>query len=92
MAEDLKIQFKEIREREKNTGLFILALFIGLLFGITGNIIYDLFVRSNFSFQIFFLTLSGVFIIFLYREMRVAEKRIKEMEQKIKELEKGGEK
>ncbi len=89
MVGDLRTEFKETRERERNTGLFILALFFGLLFGITGNIIYDLFVRGNFSFQIFFLTLAGAFIIFLYREVRVAEKRMKEMEQKIKELEGG---
>ncbi len=85
----LKSELKEIREKERNTGLFILALFFGLLFGITGNIIYDLFVRGNFSFQIFFLTLSGAFIIFLYKEMQIAEKRMKKMERKIKELEKG---
>ncbi len=90
MVEDLKTQFKEVKEKERNTGLFILALFFGLFFSITGNIIYDLFIKGHFYFQIYFLILSIGLIVFLIREIRVSEKRMKEMEQTIKELEKQG--
>lgn len=92
MTEDLRTQFKEIKERERNAGLFMLAILFSLIVGIGSNAIYDLIIRPSIIYQAFIALVTLGLIIAVIREIRYSDKRMTEMEQKIKELEKGGEK
>jgi uncharacterized membrane-anchored protein YitT (DUF2179 family) len=89
MTNDLKTQFKEIKERERSVGLFLLAILFGLIVGVGGNAFYDLFIKPNIFMQILAVFVTGIVVIFVIKEVRYAQKRMNEMEEKLKKLERG---
>jgi hypothetical protein len=91
MSEDLKTQFKETKEKERNVGFFLLAILFGLIVGVGGNAFYDLFIAPSVFAKIFAVLIIGIVVIFVIKEINYTKKRMDEMEKKIKNLE-GGEK
>lgn len=91
MTEDLKTQFKEIKERERNGGLFLVGVLFAFVAGIGGQAIYDLLVKPSFFAQTGVVIGTFVFLYLIIREMRYSKKRMDEIEEKLKKLEKGGE-
>ena len=91
MAEALKTQFKETIERERAVGLFLLAILFGLIVGVGGNAIYDLFIKPYRNIQILAVAIVAGLTIGIIKELRYSDNRMSEMEKKIKGIEKGGE-
>jgi H+/gluconate symporter-like permease len=90
MAEDLRMQFEETKEKERNVGLFLVAILFGLIVGVGGNAFYDIFIKPTILMQYFAVIILGVVVAFIIKEANYAKNLMDKMEKKIKILE-GGE-